>query len=163
MHTTIIILVLLFQIASCYVYHLPYKIISTYSTKLHASQNFDSDVRTSLDDFDQILESIAIFKKIYNDVRIPLKFEVPAETPWPYNVHGLRLGKRLEKILSSSEFFEQNKDKVRQLESLGFKADISSLVDDWDIILDALKKYYEIFGNLRVSVKYVVPGMFHFF
>ena len=108
--------------------------------------------------FDQILESIRIFKQVYNDVRIPLKFEVPAENPWPYQLHGLRLGKRLEKILSSSEFFEQNQDKVRLLENIGFTPEISSLKDDWDIIYDALKKYHDIYGDLRVSVKFVVPN-----
>ena len=94
---------------------------------LKALPNFD-DVRTSLDDFDHILQSIAIFKNVYKDVRIPLKFEVPAESPWPFELHGLRLGKRLEKILSSSEFFEQNKDKVRQLEILGFTPEIGGLL-----------------------------------
>ena len=35
-----------------------------------------------------------------------VKFEVPASEPWPSSLHGLRLGKRLEHILSSQEFFD---------------------------------------------------------
>ena len=130
-----------------------------YSSKpcnvLAMVSNFD-EIRTSFDDFDQIIESISIFKKLYKDIRIPLKFEVPAENPWPYHLHGLRLGKRLEKILSTTEFFEQS-EKVKKLEDLGFKPDPTSLVDEWDVILDALKRYYAIHGDLRVPVKFVVP------
>lgn len=128
---------------------------SNYPSVLEMVSNFD-DIRTSFDDFDQIIESIAIFKNLYKDIRIPLKFEVPAENPWPYHLHGLRLGKRLEKILSTTEFFEQI-DKVKRLEDLGFKPDTTSLVDEWDVILDALKRYYAINGDLRVPVKFIVP------
>ena len=41
-----------------------------------------------------------------NIYTLPVKFEVPASEPWPSSLHGLRLGKRLEHILSSQEFFD---------------------------------------------------------
>ena len=42
----------------------------------------------------------------YIQMSSTVKFEVPASEPWPSSLHGLRLGKRLEHILSSQEFFD---------------------------------------------------------
>ena len=35
-----------------------------------------------LDDFDHILESILLHKTLFDTSKIPIKFEVPAESPW---------------------------------------------------------------------------------
>ena len=56
----------------------------------------------TLDDFDQLLEGIRLFKSYFGDVDIPVKFEVPKDDFWPSSLHGLRLGKRLEKLLTTS-------------------------------------------------------------
>lgn len=111
----------------------------------------------ALDDFNSILDAIYIHKKAYGDLDIPIKFEVPSEEPWPSNLHGLRLGKRLEKILSTSEFFDDHPEKVGELKNLGFDPRGSTLIDDWDTISQAMVVYKEKFGNLRVPSKFVVP------
>ena len=72
-----------------------------------------TDAGLVLDDFNQILEAIALFRVAYGDLDIPVKFEVPAqEPPWPSSLHGLRLGKRLEKLFTSNEFFDHHPEKV---------------------------------------------------
>jgi hypothetical protein len=131
-------------------------IITQYARNYNRDFNED-DSGIALDDFDSIVESLILFKKLFKDTRVPLKFEVPAENPWPYHLHGLRLGKRLEKILSKQEFFEYHKDKVEILKNLGFEPKVESLAEEWDILWEALQTYYRIYGNLRVAVKFIVP------
>ena len=92
-----------------------------------------------LDDFDHILDAIYMYKKIFGDLKIPVKYEVPNNSPWPLHLHGLRLGKRLEKLLSTPDFFDEYPDKVEELEKRGFSPTLKSLVDDWDLIYDAMK------------------------
>ncbi len=111
----------------------------------------------ALDDFNSILDAIYIHNKAYGDFDIPIKFEVPNEEPWPSNLHGLRLGKRLEKILSTPEFFDDYPEKVDELQNLGFDPRGSTLIDDWNTISQAMVVYKEKFGNLRVPSKFVVP------
>lgn len=70
----------------------------------YCNRLFDNEVSlvVALDDFDQILEGIRLFKAYFGDVDIPVKFEVPKDDFWPSSLHGLRLGKRLEKLLTAS-------------------------------------------------------------
>lgn len=111
-----------------------------------------------LDDFGQILEAINIFRQVYGDLDIPVKFEIPAQEPvWPSSLHGLRLGKRLEKLFSSSEFFEKHPEKVQEIAKLGLEPKLRSLVDDWTLINQSMKIYKNMYGNLRISSKFVVP------
>lgn len=117
----------------------------------------DEECDLVLDDFDEIVEAIRIFKSVTGDFDIPAKFEVPNQNPWPSNLAGLRLGKRLEKILKTEDFFTKHAGKVDKLSQTGFNPSSDSLVDDWRIIHDALKVYKTIYGNLRVASKFEVP------
>jgi len=136
--------------------------LHTYADRIYSSgESTSTDNSQSslvLDDFDHILDAIYVYKKAFGDLNIPIKFEVPNINPWPTHLHGLRLGKRLEKLLSTPEFFDEYPDKVEELEKLGFKANLRSLVDDWDLIYEAMKVYKEIYGDLRIQSKFVVPN-----
>lgn len=135
-----------------------YAIMAQTYTRDKTRDDYDDD-RTGLvlDDFEQLLDSMVIFKKVFGDYDIPVKFEVPASNPWPSHLHGLRLGRRLEKLLSSDDFFSAYPEKVKELSKLGFNPSIESLVDDWRVIHDAMKVYKAVYGNLRVASKYEVP------
>lgn len=117
----------------------------------------NEDAGIILDDFSQIVESIQLYQRLFGETKIPSKFEVPAENPWPFHLHGLRLGKRLEKLSSSSEFLKFHPEKVEALKKVGFDPTVKNLVDDWDILLETLQAYKRIYGDLRVTVKFVVP------
>ena len=73
-------------------------------------------------------------------MKIPVKYEVRTAVHGHY-LHGLRLGKRLEKLLNSPAFFDEYPDKVGALEKIGFSPTLRSLVDDWDLIYDAMKVF----------------------
>ena len=129
---------------------------STSMQRIYGERS-SQDGELVLDDFNNILDAIYIHKKAYGDLDIPIKFDVPNEDPWPANLHGLRLGKRLEKILSTPEFHEDHPDKVEELEKLGFNPKGRTLMDDWDTISRAMVVYKQKFGNLRVPSKFIVP------
>lgn len=111
----------------------------------------------ALDDFGQILEGVYLYGQVFGDFDIPVKFEIPAEEPWPSLLHGLRLGRRLEKILGSEEFFQKHPEKVRELEKLGFEPSLDSLLDEWALMFKTMQAYKQIYGDLRISSKFIVP------
>lgn len=130
-----------------------------FNLVLRESRNVNkaSEESIALDDFNQILEAVRLFGELYGDFEIPSKFEVPSEPNWPTELHGLRLGRRLEKLLSSTEFISKHSDKADMLMNLGYRPSSDPLVDDWALIIKALKLYKELYGNLRVASKFVVP------
>lgn len=113
--------------------------------------------RVILDDFDQIIQALNLFKEIYGDLDIPSRFEVPAEDQWPTSLHGLRLGPRLKRLLASRKFLEGYPDRVNELRSFGLKSEVNSLIDEWDLLYETLLVYKEQFGDLRIPNKYIVP------
>jgi hypothetical protein len=128
----------------------------SYTTRRSSSENtFTSGL--VLDDFSQLLDAIYIFKQVYLDLDISTKFEVPATAPWPPSLHGLRLGKRLQKLFSSPEFFQCHPEKVREISNLGLEPSENSLIDDWTLLVKAMKVYKQLYGNLRISSKFQVP------
>lgn len=111
-----------------------------------------------LDDFDLLLDAIVIFKKLYGEKsEIPARFEVPVADDWPSSLHGLRLGRRLERILSSKRFFDEYPDKVELLRKSGVTPNLNSLIDEWDLVYECIEVYKAKYGDLRIPNKFVVP------
>lgn len=117
----------------------------------------NEDDELVLDDFNRLLEAIELFQKVYGDCEIGNKFEVPDDKIWPPSLHGLRLGRRLDKLQSSSEFMQKYPDKVQALAQAGWDPRTSKLSDEFTAMLDALKIYKSMYKNLRVPSKFVVP------
>lgn len=138
----------------------PFRLFSSLDRSYNNIMQDNSDDGSDfvLDDFDYLLDGIYIFKKVYGDFDISAKFEVPAEDPWPPHLHGLRLGKRLEKLFSSQQFFQQYPDKVEEIRKLGLEPNLKSLIDDWEAIIRAMKTYKSLYGDVRVNSKFIVPN-----
>lgn len=115
----------------------------------------------SIDDdnskFEQFLQALAIYKEVYGELIIPNKFQVPNESPWPAELYGFKLGKRLQRLLISDFFINKYPEKKNALLQIGLNLSLDCLIDDWDIIYKALVKYKEIYGDVRVPNKYIVP------
>ena len=120
------------------------------------SQN-GADFELDLDDFEQILESIKVFQQVYGDCEIPMKFEVPEESHWPSTLHGFRLGRRLNSLQSSNEFMQKHPEKVQQLAHIGWDPYSMKLVEEWSTLVDCLVIYKNIYGDLRIPAKFIVP------
>lgn len=114
--------------------------------------------RLVLDDFDQIVEALIYFKNTYGDLLIPENFEVPTSDNWPSSIHGLRLGKRLTKILSQPSFFIEHRDKVDALIKVGFRPHLDSIINDFAVLCKALQAYKTYYGDLNVKPNFIIPN-----
>ena len=68
-----------------------------------------------------IYSALTIYKKIYGHSDVPAKFEVPEESDWPTELHGLKLGYRVKNIRYRGDFVNENDEYRRQLDLLGFR------------------------------------------
>ena len=117
----------------------------------------DGGLMLNIADFDQILHSIEIYKTLHGGLDIPLRFVIPTSKVWPPELHGFQLGRRLEQLQTSKNFYHEHSDKVEALAKLGWDMRRSKLVDEWIIVKRGLTTYKEIYGDTRVPVKFVVP------
>eukprot|EP01038_Epipyxis_sp_PR26KG_P015300 gene15300-20611_t len=134
------------------------RVFKTLLSKALTDRQYPTDEILALDDFPQIIEAMYIFKQLHGDLEIPNKYEIPAESPWPSSLHGFRLGRRLERILNSDDFFKYYPEKVREMVKLGFDPKLESLLDDWNLILKSMRLFKSIYGNVSISSKFIVPN-----
>jgi len=113
--------------------------------------------------FDQIYSALVAYREIVQDgkgsLNIPNNFEVPDCDPWPNNVRGLPLGRKLASIRSKS-FLTANPGANEKLKAIGFQLDGKIAANDarFQIVYDALKYYKEIYNDLLVPQPFVVPA-----
>jgi len=131
-------------------------LLENYNSKLN---NIDSDYDSIDNDnnFEQFLQALIIYKNIYGELIIPNKFQVPNESSWPTELHGFKLGKRLQRLLISDFFLNKYPEKKNALLQIGLNLSLDSLIDDWDMIYKALVTYKDIYGDLRVPNKFIIP------
>lgn len=110
-----------------------------------------------INDFDRIFEGLQAHKTIFGDLDIHVNFSIPFEPPWPENLYGMGLGSLLNSMLNGTNFTTEYPEKAQMLSDLGFNF-TSSLKTDWDIIIDALKAYKQIYHNLKINRRFVVPS-----
>ena len=132
---------------------------SLSSSLLLENYNIDTDYDSIDNDnnFEQFLQALIIYKNIYGELIIPNKFQVPNESSWPNELHGFKLGKRLQRLLISDFFLNKYPDKKNALLQIGLNLSLDSLIDDWDMIYKALVTYKDIYGDLRVPNKFIIP------
>lgn len=68
-----------------------------------------------------IYSALVVFKRLNGHVDIPAKFEVPEESDWPIELHGLKLGFRVKNIRYRGDFVNENEEYRQQLDQLGFR------------------------------------------
>lgn len=118
----------------------------------------DGGLPLNIVDFDQILQAIENFKAVHGSLDIPLRFVVPTSSTWPKELHGFQLGRRLEQLQTSNEFYRDHSEKVEALGKVGWDMRRSKLVDEWVIVMRGLRTYKQIYGDTRVPVKFIVPN-----
>lgn len=71
--------------------------------------------------FERIFNALEVFRQQSGDLDVPQSFVVPAEAPWPEELHGLRLGSRVNAIRSQGTFVKNNAERRERLTELGFR------------------------------------------
>lgn len=112
--------------------------------------------------FDQLYSALETYRQHVQNgkgaISIPNNFVVPDCDPWPQNVRGLPLGKRVASMRSKS-FLSANPGAKEKLVAIGFQFDGKVAANDarFQLVYDALKRYKEIYGDLLVPQPFVVP------
>lgn len=112
--------------------------------------------------FDQLHTALVTYREHVQNgkgpISIPNNFVVPDCDPWPQNVRGLPLGKRITSMRSKS-FLSANPGAKEKLQQIGFPLDGKVAANDarFQLVFGALQRYKEIYGDLLVPQPFVVP------
>ncbi|KAG9415273.1 hypothetical protein AC1031_008717 [Aphanomyces cochlioides] len=102
-----------------------------------------------------IMEALETFKKMHGHVNVPREFEVQEDDPeWPNHLWGMKLGTKVGSIRKVES--KLTLEKRQELEKMNFIWDANEL--HRNLILLAFKTYKEIYDNLYVPSKFVVPS-----
>ena len=83
----------------------------------------ESDQRQNANDirFQKVYTALKTYKEIYGDLVVPQPFAVPSDNDrWPEDTWGLRLGARVNAIRSQGTFVNNNPERRKLLDDLGF-------------------------------------------
>jgi hypothetical protein len=103
-----------------------------------------------------VKQALLRYQELYGDMRVPIKFKVPDDSKmWPPAVLGLRLG-RVVANLRGGKTYTSLRD---WLESIGFDYSFKLFgrTKGYDRVKQALLRYKELYGNMRVPVRFKVP------
>jgi len=70
--------------------------------------------------FQNVYTALKVYKDLYGDLMIPQPFTVPKKEPWPEETWNMRLGARVNAIRSQGTFINNNPERRKLLEDLGF-------------------------------------------
>jgi len=102
--------------------------------------------------FDRIRRALLEYKAVYGDLLVPNRYVVPTnDTRYSDDNEGMKLGSVVFTIRMRNAY----KEHKEELLAMGF--DYNSQVRDFEEVKVALLAYKEIYGNLLVPNKYIVP------
>jgi hypothetical protein len=110
-----------------------------------------------------ILECFRTYKQLFGDLKIPSRFIVPSEDPWPSAGWTVKLGHKVTLIRGTGKFTENQPERRALLDEIGFAWRVRKVpfgvdgVQPGQAIL-ALRFYKQIHGDLEVPPSYVVPN-----
>ena len=94
-------------------------------------------------------------------LEVPAQFVVPDCEPWPESTRGLPLGKVLPTVRGPTYLARQPPEAAARLAALGFPPDVRAATATNDAryrrVYDALARYKELHGDLRVPAAFTVP------
>lgn len=138
-----------------------------HTDKVEALAQVGWDPRSSTlrDEFTVLMDSLVIYKSIYGDLRIPSKFVVPNQPPWPRLTRGQKLGVRVAAVRSAGRYVKENPARKAELDAIGFewriREQLSQTKDSderFDLVVRALEIYKQhVDESLQVPTKFVVP------
>ncbi|KAG5178760.1 hypothetical protein JKP88DRAFT_350169 [Tribonema minus] len=63
--------------------------------------------KPKVDDWEAVVTGLRTYAALHGDTRVPSRFAVPAEAPWPEALHGDKLGMRVNAIRSTGRYLQQ--------------------------------------------------------
>lgn len=125
------------------------------------NNNNEDDTR----EWKAVMAAFQMYKAAYGNLKIPQRFVVPNMKPWPKVAWGMRLGKVVQNIRSTGKYIQQNRERRRALENLGFiwqvraqKQPTAAASATLEQVYKALSVYADLHnGNINVPLAFVVP------
>ena len=71
-------------------------------------------------EWNAVIAAFQMYKAAYGDLKVPVRFVVPAMPPWPREAWNLKLGVRVASIRSTGRYVENNPQRRKILEDMGF-------------------------------------------
>mmetsp|Transcript_6220 Transcript_6220/g.15388 ORF Transcript_6220/g.15388 Transcript_6220/m.15388 type:complete len:1098 (+) Transcript_6220:302-3595(+) len=107
--------------------------------------------------------ALQLYKAAYGDLKVPAKFVVPSDAPWPEPAWGMKLGQKVGFIRETGLYVSKSQNRRQELEKLGFVWKLRAATDTsitFDQIYDALAVYrteIKPSGPLTVPTEFSVP------
>jgi len=108
--------------------------------------------------FDQIYETLLEYQKREGNYEVPSSYVVPDIDAWPAQCRGLPLGKKLQGVRSKG-YLRAHPEEEKKLLALGLELDSKTAQNNsrFKLVLSALQKYADIYGDLLVPQPFVIP------
>jgi hypothetical protein len=131
---------------------------NTPSAKKQRSMTTNSPTqrRTGLDlPYESALDALRAYRSIHGDLVIPRRYTVPFDIRYPPSWHGLDLSSSIYNMKWWQKNVKEKPERVEELNKLGFVW--HRLQPEWNLVLEALITYSEIYGHVLVPCHFVVP------
>lgn len=118
------------------------------------------DPRTSTNTFgmelsyESAIDALKAYYSLHGNLAMPRRFNVPSTKDFPAEWHQVRLS-CVYNMKWWSKHIKSKPDRVYQLNQLGFIWE--RLQPEWNLILEALITYSNIYGHVKVPLSFVVP------
>lgn len=105
-------------------------------------------------DFPFLKRMLLHYSGLNGNMRVQRPFVVPATTAWPYDMHGVELGKLVEKIRGGLKKFKPHREELANM-GLDFE---KREVGDWEKVKTALAHYKTLHNDLEIDRAFVVAS-----
>jgi hypothetical protein len=108
---------------------------------------------------ERILPAWEVFYKVHGHCRVPARFVVPPEAPWPVEAHGMTLGNSVWYIRERGGYFDHAVRSMDALEAIEFELKIPA--SKWTERVEPLLATFEqLHGHRDVPRDFMVPSEF---
>jgi hypothetical protein len=108
------------------------------------------------EEWSSLAAALRLYREEFGDLVIEERFAVPAQPPWPEACWGLKLGSHVYSIQFWKRHVARFPARRTELDSIGFIW--GRLQSHYNLILEALLAYKELYGDLNVPTKFVCPS-----
>ncbi|CAM9763675.1 unnamed protein product [Pylaiella littoralis] len=140
--------------------------------QLLLSMGFEWEHTAVPDEWDLIISGIEMFFRLNSHSRVPMRFTVPAEAPWPMKTWGHKLGSRIAQMRMTGRWLGQDEmiaeERRTTLERYGFEwrlrvkddaYDVEGNAEEFSIICEGLSVYRQLGGSVpNMPPTWVVPN-----
>jgi hypothetical protein len=142
---------------------------NTTDTTLKYREDNDSTFTIERDNrgFDHVVSALYVYRDLFGDVRVPSRWIVPCEAPWPQDTWGLALGRRVSAMRYGRAYTNLKCKSGKDILNRYRKEILNDLGFDWEVqrdsrgfahVYQALSLYKTLNGHLDVPREFTVPS-----